>query len=97
MKELFNILTKLDHTNKKLFPKLTETKIKYSGLKGGNKKMSGLTREIYLDGYETGEKRGEVKGMTELLLELYKQNMITKEYAAKKLNITEEEFLELVK
>ena len=59
--------------------------------------MSGLTREIYLDGYETGEKRGEVKGMTELLLELYKQNMITKEYAAKKLNITEEEFLELVK
>ena len=101
LKELFNILTKLDHTNKKLFPKLTETKIKYSGLKGGNKKMSGLTREIYIDGYETGEKRGEAKGIIEgmkgLLIELYNKNIITKEYAAEKLNITSEEFLELVK
>lgn len=83
-----------------MFPRLTETKIKYSNLKGGEKKMSGLTREIYIDGYETGEKRGEAKGiakMKELLIELYNKNTITKEYAAEKLNITSEVFLELVK
>lgn len=28
-------------------------------LKGGDRIMSGLTREIYLDGYASGEKRGE--------------------------------------
>ena len=55
--------------------------------------MSGLTREIFLDGLETGEKRG----MIELLVEQYNNNMVTKEYAAKKLNITEEEFLELTR
>ena len=67
--------------------------------------MSGLTREIYLDGYETGEMRGEARGkeigmlagMKELLIEMYNNNMVTKEYAANKLNITEEEFLEFVK
>ena len=67
--------------------------------------MSGLTREIFLDGLETGEKRGEkigeqkgiITGMTQLLVELYNNNMVTKEYAAKKLNITEEEFLELTR
>ena len=25
--------------------------------------MSGLTREIYIDGYETGEKRGKAEGI----------------------------------
>ena len=35
--------------------------------------------------------------MKELLIELYNKNIITKEYAAEKLNITSEEFLELVK
>ena len=35
LNELFNILTKLDHTNRQMFPRLTETKIKYSNLKGG--------------------------------------------------------------
>ena len=79
--------------------------------------MSGLTREIYLDGYATGEKRGEERGeargkeigilegkaegiltgMKELLVEMYNNNMVTKEYAAEKLNITEEEFLKLIK
>lgn len=94
---LFDILTKLNYVNEQLFPKLTETKIKYSDLKkGGKKVMSGLTREIYLDGYASGEKRGEAKGIRELLIDQYKQNMVSKEYAANKLNISEEEFLELV-
>ncbi|MBO6118841.1 MAG: hypothetical protein J6P02_00005, partial [Lachnospiraceae bacterium] len=84
------------------FPKITELKTKYSKLNNiGGKSMSGLTREIFLDGLETGEKRGEQKGiiagMTELLVEQYNNNMVTKEYAAKKLNITEEEFLELTR
>ena len=75
--------------------------------------MSGLTREIYLDGYASGEKRGEERGllegkaegkaegilagMKELLIEMYNNNMVTKEYAANKLNISEEEFLKLIK
>ncbi|MBO6119618.1 MAG: hypothetical protein J6P02_04070, partial [Lachnospiraceae bacterium] len=80
------------------FPKITELKTKYSKLNNiGGKSMSGLTREIFLDGLETGEKRGEQKGITELLVEQYNNNMVTKEYAAKKLNITEEEFLELTR
>ena len=101
LKELFNIFTELDYMNKQLFPSLTETKKKYNDLKGGDKIMSGLTREIYLDGYASGEKRGEerglLEGMKELLVEMYNNNMITKEYAADKLNITEEEFLKLTK
>ena len=105
LKVLFNILTKLDYLNRQLFPNLSETKKKYNNLKGGDRIMSGLTREIYLDGYETGEMRGEARGkeigmlagMKELLIEMYNNNMVTKEYAANKLNITEEEFLEFVK
>ena len=104
--ELFELLTKLNYYNEKHFPKITELKTKYSKLNNiGGKSMSGLTREIFLDGLETGEKRGEQKwkaegrteGITELLVELYNNNMVTKEYAAKKLNITEEEFLELTR
>ena len=117
LKELFNILTKLNYFNKQLFPSLTETKKKYNDLKGGDRIMSGLTREIYLDGYASGEKRGEergkeigilegkakgkaeglLEGMKELLVEMYNNNIVTKEYAAEKLNITEEEFLKLIK
>ena len=109
LKELFNILTKLDYFNKQLFPNLTETKKKYNDLKGGDRIMSGLTREIYLDGYASGEERGKeigilegkaegiLAGMKELLIEMYNNNMVTKEYAANKLNISEEEFLKLIK
>ena len=121
LKELFNILKKIDYMNKQLFPNLTETKKKYNNLKGGDRIMSGLTREIYLDGYASGEKRGEERGeargkeigllegkaegkaegifagMKELLIEMYNNNMVTKEYAANKLNISEEEFLKLIK
>ena len=109
LKELFNILKKIDYMNKQLFPNLTETKKKYNDLKGGDRIMSGLTREIYLDGYASGEKRGEERGllegkaegilagMKELLIEMYNNNMVTKEYAANKLNISEEEFLKLTK
>ena len=121
LKELFNILTKINYFNKHLFPSLTETKKKNNDLKGGDRVMSGLTREIYLDGYASGEKRGEERGeargeargkeigilegkaegiltgMKELLVEMYNNNMVTKEYAAEKLNITEEEFLKLIK
>ena len=96
MEELFSILTKLDYTNEQLFPKLTETKIKYEKLRNGGKVMSGLTREIFLDGFASGEKRGAIEGIKELLIDMYKQNMVSKEYAANKLNITEEEFLKLV-
>ena len=109
LKELFNILKKIDYMNKQLFPNLTETKKKYNDLKGGDRIMSGLTREIYLDGYASGEERGKeigilegkaegiLAGMKELLIEMYNNNMVTKEYAANKLNISEEEFLKLTK
>ena len=95
--------------NKQAFPKLTETKIKYNNLKGGDRIMSGLTREIYIDGYETGEKRGKAEGIeagkaegvAEGILKAYidmvKDKLISITDAAKRVGMTEDKFAALVK
>ena len=48
-------------------------------------------------GIQQGMQQGIQQGMQRLLIDLYKQNMISREYAANKLNMTVEEFLMLAK
>ncbi len=109
LKELFNILTELDYINKQEFPKLTETKIKYNSLKGGDRIMSGLTREIYLDGRAAGIEAGKIEGKAEGIemgkaegilkayIDMVKDKFITIAEAAKRAGISEDEFAALVK
>ena len=98
MGALFEILTKLNYTNEQLFPKLTETKVKYANIeKGENKNMSGLTREIYLDGYASGEKRGEEEGILKAYIDMVKDKILSIADAAKRLGMPEDKFAELVK
>ena len=59
------------------------------------KEMYGWER--YREGEEKGIAVGEAKGWRDALVELYKQNMVSKEYAANKLKISVDEFLELAK
>ena len=110
MQVLFDIITKLDYYNKQIFPILTETKEKYSDIKkGGEKIMSGLTREIFLDGYESGEKlgkeigikegreEGREEGLIKAYVDIYKKGFISIKDAANMLGISEEKFIELAK
>ena len=59
--------------------------------------MSGLTREIYIDGYETGEKRGIEQGKLSVLVNLVKAKLLSETEAAKQLGMSESEFAELAK
>ena len=66
--------------------------------------MSGLTREIYLDGYASGEKRGEEKGKEkgkeegkiESFLSLVKKGLLELSVAAKELGMSEKQFKKLI-
>ena len=103
--DLFKMFTDYDYENESEFPNLTEKKKEVNGKLRGGYPMTGISREIFMDGKEVGIAEGKaagkaegfIIGMQELLIELYSKNMITKEYAAKKLNVTEEEFLKLIK
>ncbi len=79
--------------NKHESPKLTETKIKYNSLKGGDRIMSGLTREIYLDGRESGKAEGILKAY----IDMVKDKLISIAEAAKRVGMPEDEFAALVK
>ena len=83
--------------NKQVFPKLTETKIKCNRLKGGERIMSGLTREIYLDGRAVGIEEGKAKGILKAYVDMAKDKLISIADAAKRVGITEDEFAALVK
>lgn len=93
LEDLFKIFTDYTYENEEEFPNLTEKKKELRGKLKGGYPMTGISREIYMD----GKAEGFIIGMKELLVEMYSNNMITKEYAANKLNITEDEFLKLVK
>lgn len=97
LEELFRLFTDYTYENEKEFPNLTEKKKELRGKLKGGYHMTGISREIYLDGKAEGKAEGFVIGMKELLIEMYANNMVTKEFAANKLNITEEEFLKLIK
>ena len=80
---------------------------------GGNKNMQGLTLEMYKDGIKEGRQQGIKQGLNQgikqglnkgikqgsikVFVKLYKNKIVSKEYAAKELNITEKEFMKLVK
>ena len=99
--DLFKMFIDYDYENELEFPNLTEKKKEINGKLRGGYPMTGISREIFMDGKAVGIAEGKAEGfivgMQELLIELYSKNMITKEYAAKKLSITEEEFLKLIK
>ena len=106
--DLFKILIDNNYENESEFPKLTEKKKELKGKLKGGYPMTGISREIYMDGRAEGIAEGKAEGkaegiaegfakMKELLVELYNKNMVTKEYAAEKLSMTEDEFLKLVK
>ena len=98
-------MTEYEYLDEKTFPNLTEKKKELSGKLKGENKMTGISREIYMDGKAEGILEGKTEGKAEgvlegwrdALVELYKQNMISKEYAANKLKMTIDEFLELAK
>ena len=91
MEELFSILTKINYTNEQLFPNLTKIKITYEKLKNRGKVMSGLTREIYLDGYASGEKRGKIDGELKAFVNMLRQGLISEEVVLNNLKISKEE------
>lgn len=99
--DLFKILIDNNYENESEFPKLTEKKKELKGKLKGGYPMTGISREIYMDGraegIAEGKAEGVLAGMKELLIEMYCKNMVTKEYAAEKLSMTEDEFLKLVK
>lgn len=101
LKDLFKMFTDYDYENEVEFPKLTEKKKEINGKLKGGYPMTGISREIFMDGKAVGIAEGKAEGfiigMQELLIEQYSKNMITKEYAAQKLNMTEDEFLKLIK
>ena len=101
LKELFDILKVLTYMNNQMFPNLSKTKEKFNNMMEGDKFMSGLTREIYIDGYETGEKRGVQQGIEQgklsLLMNLVRDKLISVAEAAKRLGVSESDFLKLAK
>ena len=80
-----------------MFPNLSKTKEKFNNMMEGEKQMSGLTREIYIDGYETGEKKGIEQGKLSVLVNLVKDKLLSVAEAAKQLGVSESEFTELAK
>ena len=105
LNDLFKMFIDYNYENELEFPSLTEKKKEINGKLKGGYPMTGISREIFMDGKEVGIAEGKaagkaegfIIGMQELLVELYSKNMVTKEYAAKKLSMTEEEFLKLIK
>lgn len=105
LKELFDILKELTYLNNQMFPNLSRTKEKFNNMMEGEKHMSGLTREIYIDGYETGEKKGIQQGIEQGIeqgilsayIDMYKNGLIKANDAARMLKISVDEFLENIK
>lgn len=59
--------------------------------------MSGLTKEIFLDGKAEGKAEGIEQGTIATYVKLYKEKLIKSSDAARMLNISVDEFLKLVK
>ena len=105
LKELFDILKELKYFNNQMFPNLSKMKEKFNNMMEGEKQMSGLTREIYIDGYESGEKKGIEQGIEKgieqgklsILVNLVKDKLLSVAEAAKRLGVSESEFTELAK
>ena len=63
--------------------------------------MSGLSLEMYKDGLKEGRAEGMQQGIQqgemEAFIKIYKKGLINATEASKMLNMTEEDFLKLVK
>ena len=63
LKELFKIFTDYDYLNEENLPRLTEKKKEINGKTKGGTKVTGISKEIYLDGVEDGMAKGMKKGI----------------------------------
>lgn len=97
--DLFRFLNALFYPeNKDSYHKLT----KYIDFKKNSQlekevlKMSGLGQSVLEEGIEQGIEQGLKQGRIQMLVSLFQDGCITKSVAAKKLNISEEEFEELL-
>ena len=79
---------------------------------GGDQNMAGLDLVMYKDGLRIGKKAGKIEGIEEgmqkgiqkgilqgkidTIVDLYKKNLITIDYASAELGMTEKEFIKLV-
>ena len=95
LKSLFKIMTTVDNTDDKEFPKLSITKDRVNKLYlGGENNMAGLDLMMYNDGVKAGIKEGRAEGSMSSVVNLYKKGLITIEVAAEELNMSTEEFKE---
>ena len=91
-------MTTIDEVDNKVFPILSKKKEEINRLYiGGENNMSGLSLEMYKDGLKEGRIEGMQKGEIEAFIKIYKKGLIKAIEASKMLNITEKDFLELVK
>ena len=106
LKSLFKIMATINDIDDKTFPKLSKKKLEVNDLYiGGDKNMAGLDLMMYKDGVkdgraegrEEGRVEGRVEGMKQLLIDQFNHNLVSKEYAANKLNMTVDKFLRLAK
>ncbi len=98
LKSLFRIMTTVDDVDNDEFPKLSKKKVEVNDLYlGGEDNMSGLTKEIFLDGKAEGKAEGIEQGTIATYVKLYKEKLIKSSDAARMLNISVDEFLKLVK
>ncbi len=98
LQSLFKIMTTIAEIDSKTFPKLSQKKIEVNDLYlGGDKNMAGLDLMMYKDGVKDGKQEGREEGRQELMIKLYKDNMVSKEYASNELHISIDEFIRLVK
>ncbi len=104
LKSLFNIMSTVNEIDNKAFPKLSKKKVEVNDLYiGGDKNMAGLDLMMYKDGIKDGREEGRVEGREEgrvegkvaVYVKLYKENMVSKEYAANELHISVDEFIKL--
>ena len=102
LKSLFKIMTTVKEIDDKIFPVLSKKKIEINDMYiGGDKNMAGLDLMMYKDGLKEGREEGREEGMIEginsILIRQFNDKKITAKDAAWYLNITEDEFLKLVK
>ena len=102
LKSLFKIMTTVSDIDDKTFPKLSKRKEEINSLYiGGDRNMAGLDLMMYKDGLKEGRKEGIQQGMQQgsisVVLNMFKQKLIDISAATKALNMTENEFLKLLR
>ena len=104
LKSLFKIMTTISDTDEKAFPILSKRKLEINDMYiGGDMNMSGLTKEIYMDGLkegkqvgkEAGREEGRKEGKLAFAINMFKKKLIELKDAAAELGMSEKEFLKL--